>query len=99
YRLERQREVARGLPSLVALLFKTMADDPLDARWNVAAGGREICRIIPQHRAHHLGRRSTGECARARDHLVEDCAEREDIRSVIDGLTAQLFRRHIADGA
>jgi hypothetical protein len=39
------------------------------------------------------------ERALARHGLVEDAAEREDVRAVVDGLPLHLLRRHVADGS
>src|SRR5207253_11022479 len=35
----------------------------------------------------------------ARKHLVKNCAERKDVRAMIDSLSADLFGRHVTDRA
>jgi hypothetical protein len=47
------------------------------------------------NRSHCLG----GECFSAGDHLVNDGAQRKDIRPCVDSAPVELFRRHVLVGA
>ena len=65
-----------------------------------SAGGTvaevELRRILLQDGGHRLGRRLADERGTPGEHLVEDRAEAEDVGPDIDGLAADLFRRHVA---
>ncbi len=63
------------------------------------AGLVRVWRILFQDRRHCLGARVALEGASPREHLVEDAPEGEDVRAVIAGLAADLFRRHVAHRA
>ncbi len=70
--------------------------------WSRAGGmfrpGRgELRRLLLQDRRHRVGRRVPPERLPARKQLVEDRAEREDVRPVVDGQPAHLLGRHVAD--
>src|SRR5262249_20502796 len=69
-------------------------------RWrNLAAGLSRLRRLCIQNRVHRLDRRIALERSLARQHLVENGAEGEDVRAMIGLLPAHLLRRHIADSA
>src|SRR5438270_13679078 len=85
--LELIRDIARRMGSQLAILLQTMAQDALQRRIHI---GR--WRIAAQHRMHRFHRRRTAKCGPATEHLVQDRAKREDVRSRIDLLAAHLFR-------
>jgi hypothetical protein len=60
---------------------------------------RQLRWILPQDRCHRLGCGVAPECALACGHLVHHAPEREDVGPVVDDATADLLRRHVADGA
>ena len=69
-------------------------DDAIEMRRMAPASERG--RIVLEDRGHPLDRRVAAEGGTAREHLVEHCAEREDVGAVIGGFATHLFRRHVA---
>ena len=80
-RLEVEREVARRLEPLLRVLLEAVPHDPLEPGLDVLVRRREIRRLLSQDRRHRLRRRVAAERALAREHLVEDRAEGEDVRA------------------
>ncbi len=97
--LEIEGEVVRGVEALLGVLLEAVADDPVEPRRDVLVGEREIRRILPQDRRHRLGRRVGVEGAPAREHLVQDRSEGEDVGAGVGGLALHLLRRHVAERA
>ncbi len=95
-RVERKREIAGGLEPEVGRLLDAPLDDPSQRRGH---GVGQLGRIRLEHRIDGGNPRITTERRRAGDHLVEDRAEGEDIGAVVDGLTANLLGRHVAQRA
>ena len=58
---------------------------------------RKLRRLLHQDRGDRLGVRVSLECLLAREQLVEDRPEREDVRAVIDRESFHLLGRHVAD--
>ena len=91
HRLEREGDVARRLEALRGILLEAAAGDSLERRRDGA--GRQLRRIVLEHRVHRLDR---GGAARTRgvpdEHLVEHGAEREDVAAMVGGLAAHLLR-------
>ena len=85
-RLEVEREVAGGLEPPLGVLLEAVAHDPLEARDDVLVGDGEVRRVLLQDRRHRLAGRVAAERALAREHLVEDRAEREDVAPRVGGL-------------
>ena len=56
-------------------------------------------RVVAERRRDIVGGGSAGKRASAREHLVEDAAEGEDIGAGVHRVAAQLLGRHIAHGA
>jgi hypothetical protein len=98
-RLEIEREVARGLKALLRILLEAVPHDPLDAGRNVRVRQRDLGRIFLEDRGHRVGRRVSLERPLAREHLVEDRAEREDVRARVRRPSAHLLRGHVAERA
>ncbi len=95
-RLERERDVARGLEAFWWILLETMADDPVEGGWKRMSVARQLRRLFAQDRGHRLRAGFSLERAAPREHLVEDGAECEDVRAVVGGLAAHLLRGHVA---
>lgn len=62
-----------------------------------AARRAGIRRLLLEDRVHRLDGRRPREWRAARDHLVENDAEREDVRAGVRRVAADLFGRHVAD--
>jgi hypothetical protein len=84
--------------SPVPILFQTVLDDVIQRRRDVAARLRQLGRFLHQDRRHRLGVGVPAESHLSREQLVEDCAERKDVRSMVDGKPLDLLRRHVARG-
>ena len=69
-------------------------DDTIEMRRDGA--GQERGRIVLENRGHPLDRRIAAEGGTAREHLVEDRAEREDVGAVVGGFATHLLRGHVA---
>ncbi len=89
----------RGVEALLGVLLEAVADDPLEAGRDVLVGDGEIRRVFLQDRRHRVGRRVAVEGALAREHLVEDRAEGEDVAARVGGPAADLLGRHVAERA
>ena len=82
---------------LVRILREGAHDQRLEARVDV----RTALRLARHHRvlgevlAHELAKGSSAEHRLSAEQLVHDRAERIDIRAMIDGHPARLFRRHV----
>ncbi len=61
--------------------------------------GRKSRRVILENRRQRLRAGLAPEGRRARQHLADHDAQREDIRAGIDRLTAHLLGRHVSNGA
>jgi hypothetical protein len=85
------------LEPLLGILLETVAEDSLQTRRDVLVGQREVGRILPQDRRHRVRGGVPAESAFAREHLVEDGAEREDVGSGIGRMPAHLLGRHVAE--
>ena len=92
-----QCEIARRLKTLLRLLFQAMTNDSFDTwRNNNLWIVLKFRRVFFKNRVHGLYIRIAFERAPARDHFIEHSAEREDIRTMVCGQTANLLGRHIS---
>ena len=82
-------------PGVFSRQCRTMRSRPGD----VLVRRGDVRRVFPQDRVHRLGGRVAAERALARQHLVEDRAEREDVGARVGGLAAHLLGRHVAERA
>jgi len=94
---QRKNEIARRLKSRSGILLQAVRDHLLDRRRHLRTGRRELRRLVPENRVHRLDGRIAAEGPLAAEHLVEDDAEAEDVRAMVDGEPTYLFRRHVAD--
>jgi hypothetical protein len=88
-------EIGRVLIPQVAFLLERRRDDRLEARRNERVQVRDGTGRTIEDRVVDDRRRAATECLRARDHLIEHGAEREQIGSRIDRLSARLLGRHV----
>ena len=92
-RLEREREVARGLEALGRVLLESSVNDPRERgreRW-VDLGGVALARG-----GEDLGRRRAVERRHAREHLVQHRAEREHVGARVGHVAVDALRRDVA---
>src|SRR5207248_2288572 len=94
-----EREIAGRLKACRWVLLEAAFDDARERRWNRPLGRAEIRWLLVQDRRHRLGRRVAAKRAAARQELVQDGAEGEKIRAMVDVQSADLLGRHVADGA
>ncbi len=76
-----------------------MPDDAFEGRRQIGARGEQLRRILPENRRHRFRRSLAPEGPVAREHFVEQRAERKQIGARVDRLSADLFRRHVAHRA
>ena len=62
-------------------------------------GQRRPVRLAGQDARNGVGHRLTGECAAAREQLVDDATERPDVCPLVRGLPASLLRAHVSGGS
>ena len=98
-RVQRERDVSRGLKPLGRRLLEAVLDDPVQGGREVRAGARELGRVVLDDRRHRLGRRLALEGAASGQHLVEHAPEREEIGPRIRGKAAHLLGCHVTDRA
>ncbi len=89
----------RGVEPLLGILLETVAHDPFEAGRDVLVRDGEVRRVFLQDRRHGVGRRVAVEGALAREHLVEDRAEGEDVAPRVGGPAADLLGGHVAERA
>ena len=97
--LEREREIARRLESIVRIFFDRMTNDAGETGRRGRGGRAEIRRILAQDRGHRFGRRRAQEGALAAGELVEHDAQREQVRPRVGAFAPHLLGRHVAHGA
>ena len=98
-RLEREREVVRRVEAFLRPFLEAVAKDALDRGRERSARLGESSRVPLGDRRHRLRRRLAAERTVTREHLVQDRAERKDVRAVVRRPAAHLLGRHVADGA
>ena len=86
-------QVSGGGKAFVAIFLEAAANDGVERRVG------ELRRLGIENGDEGVDGGVSAEGADAGDHFVEDRAEGEDVAAVIQQLTADLFRRHVADGA
>ena len=98
-RFEVEREVVGRVEALLGILLEAVAHDALEAGRDVLVGDGEIRRILLQDRRHRVRGGVAVESASAREHLVQDGAEGENVRARVGRPAAHLLGRHIAERA
>ncbi len=96
-RFQIEREVVGRVEALLGTLLEAVAHDALEPRLDVLVRGRKIRRLLAEDRRHRLGSGFAVKRARARQHLVEDGAERKDVRACVGRLSLHLLRGHVAE--
>ena len=74
-----------------------MTHEPLERGVDVPVGDRQIRRVFFEDRRHRLAGRVALEGALARQHLVQDHAQSEDVAPRIGGLGLDLLGRHVTE--
>ena len=88
-------QVASGLPARVGVLREAFPNDPVECRRHSRLRRRDRRWVSLEDRRNQAGVTVSCEGLRARGHLVDDGAERKDVRSRIGVLSFQLFGRHV----
>ena len=99
YELEFVAHVLRRLKAPLGVLLEAAPDDALDVRRQVHARRTHRRRQVSQDRRAHVCRRRAAERPAADEQLVEHDPEREQIRSRVHRLAADLLRRHVRQRA
>ena len=81
------------------MLLQTPTNDSIQGGREIAVCDGKLGRVIVQNRTHRVGHRFACERSFAGKHFVENCAEREDVGTMIDerALAAHLFGRHVSN--
>jgi hypothetical protein len=87
------------LVTQVAIFFEGAIDDVFEFGGEIGIEADGLDRSAMENRFEDLGTGVAAEGKRAGGHLVEDDAEREEIAASVDFLAADLFGRHIGNGA
>ena len=82
------------LETTVGVLPQATGNDPLQVSGDVRAGR---LRVLVDHGGQRGDARVAPKGAAARDHFIQDGAEREDIRACIGRLSLRLLGRHVGD--
>ena len=99
-RLQRKREVGRGLEACRSVLLQAPRDDPVQRRGNqMLRCGDEIRRVLAEDGADGVGRRFALEGAPPGEHLVEHRAEGKEVGARIHRLAAHLLGGHVTHRA
>ena len=88
-------DVARVLPSLIGIFRQADADEPIQRRRYERHERGNLGRLTFENGGDEARLRLALEGSVARKHLVENAAEREDIRSRIRLLPLDLFGCHV----
>ena len=82
---EREDDILGGLETMTRVLLQTVADDVVQGRRDRPPRVGGVRRLFVQDRRHGLGRRAAREGALAREHLVEDRPEGEEVAAMVTG--------------
>jgi hypothetical protein len=83
--------------ALVRALLEAVADDALERGRDRPVRRQEVRRLFLEDCRHGVGGRVAAEGPAAREHLVEDRAEAEEVGSVVRGQAAELLGRHVPE--
>src|SRR5664280_1679266 len=73
---------------MIAVLLQAMPDDVIESGRNASSRFGKLRRLFLQDRRHRIGGRIPLEGLPAKEQLVEDRSEGEEIRAVVDGKPA-----------
>ena len=83
----------------VAILLQSFIDDAFEFNGNFRIQAHRGGRRLVQDRVKNVARTFSAERHRARYHLIENRAEREEIGARVQLLAAHLLRRHVSHRA
>ena len=98
-RLEVVEQVLGPTVTPVRVLLQAVDEDAIELARQVGASRRDRRRIVAQDRRGELGRGGAHKGPLSGSHLVEDDAEREQVRGARRPRHPGLFRRHVGIGA
>ena len=84
---------------MVGILLQALRDDPTELAWQSVARPVNRRRLVFQDRRGERCGVVSRKGASTGRHLVEDDPQREDVRTVIDRVPLNLFRRHVGKRA
>ena len=93
---KRKHDVPGGLEPVLPILLQAVLDDVVESRRDVPPRLRQLRRLLHQDRRDRVARRFSLERLLAREHLVQDRPEGEDVGAVIDRQPPDLLGRHVA---
>src|SRR5947209_19474462 len=85
----------RSVVALVPVFSERGRDDHFERFGHFARVAGERRRLFLKYRGDHVRRRLAIEGDAPRDHLVEDDAERPNVRALVNPEAARLRRRHV----
>src|SRR6266508_2746594 len=91
--------ILRRLKSLLRILLQTVHHDALERGIDLAVRLRQLRRVFLQNRIERFNRRLATKSTLTGKHLVKNRAQRENVRTMIQSLRSDLFRRHVSDRA
>ncbi len=92
-------EIGGALPPFLGHFGQTLRNDPVECSRDVWPIGFDRRRRVIEHRGHDAGGAVGVEGFSAREHLVQDGADREDVGSPVDTLSLELLGRHVLQSA
>ena len=88
-------ELCEGWIAVGWIFVEAAAQDPVDAPGSVAGDLRHRLGLFMENRIQRAADRLLAKGSLARGHVVEQRAERKDVRAGVDGLALDLLRREI----
>jgi hypothetical protein len=98
-RLEIVAQAASSFVTPVRILLEAALQDAVELAWQVMLALVHGTRRVAQNGCDRRDLRIASEWALAGDHLVQQDAERENVRACIDRLAFCLLGRHVGNGA
>src|SRR3990172_6863484 len=97
--LELVAQVESGLEAPRRVFFEASFDDPREVPWNLEVDVGQGPGPILEDRRHHTRGAVSAEGKLAREQLIEDDAESEDVGTMVDRLSFRLLRGHVPKSA
>ena len=96
---EIESDIAGRMEARLGIFLQAMLHDSFECRRDITIGFAEVGRIFLQDGAHRVGSGVAMECSLAREHLVENRTEAEDVGAWVHGNATNLLGRHVTGGA